>query len=711
MSIELYSHNAEAYKAVLALFESTGRAAVIHPTGTGKSFIAFKLCEDFPEAKVLWLSPSEYIFGTQLQNLKEASDGYEPENIEFCTYARLMRMDEGEMGEIYPDYIVLDEFHRCGAELWGQGVRTLLSLYPHVPVLGLSATAVRYLDNRRNMADELFAGNIASEMTLGDAIVRGILNPPRYVTTVYSYQNELARYRRRVKKLVNPAQRDEAEMYLERLRRALENADGLDKIFEKHMKERCGKYVVFCSDNKHMQEMKAKAVEWFGRVDPSPRIYSVYSLDPTTSGDFEAFKADSSDNHLRLLYCIDALNEGIHVEGLSGVILLRPTVSPIIYKQQIGRALSASGKSDAVIFDIVMNIDNLYSIDAVKEEMRLAMSYYRSLGDGVSVVNDRFDVIDELQNCRELFQRLDRTLNASWDVMYSHAKAYFEAYGNLDVPFAYRTEEGYSLGKWVNTQRRLYRGESAKGLNETQIERLNAIGMIWDTTLDRSFRKYFAAAESYYRTHGNLTVPAEWVTEDGLALGTWIAHLRLRRKAGGSSAYLQKERVDALNRIGMVWDIKSALSDRNMKAVERYYGEHGNLDVPVKYVDAEGVHLGMWLSRLRRSSRNDVRRYLNDEQISKLDAYGIRWGSRYEQMWMRGYEAAKKYAAEHGCLNIPLRYIDGDGNKLGIWFNNNKTDYRRGRLSAERIALLDKLDPLWEPEPGTGISKLQNVRV
>lgn len=86
-----------------------------------------------------------------------------------------------ELESIKPDYIVLDEFHRCGAVCWGEGVRRLLELYPKAKMLGLSATAVRYLDNQRDMSDELFDGNVASEMSLGEAIVRGILNPPKYL--------------------------------------------------------------------------------------------------------------------------------------------------------------------------------------------------------------------------------------------------------------------------------------------------------------------------------------------------------------------------------------------------------------------------------------------------------------------------------------------------------------------------------------------------
>ena len=56
----------------------------------------------------------------------------------------------------------------------GAGVQRLLAMYSHSKVLGLSATAIRYLDNQRNMVEEIFEGNIASEMTLGEFIVRGI---------------------------------------------------------------------------------------------------------------------------------------------------------------------------------------------------------------------------------------------------------------------------------------------------------------------------------------------------------------------------------------------------------------------------------------------------------------------------------------------------------------------------------------------------------
>ena len=254
MGILLYSHNEQAYRAALSMLAETGKAAIVHPTGTGKSFIGFKLCEDNPDKTVLWLSPSEYIFKTQLENLK-AAGGDEPKNIRFLTYAKLMNLSEEEIKEIKPDLCVWDEYHRAGASQWQLGVQRFLKLFPDVPVLGLTATAIRYLDDQRDMSEELFDGNVASEMTLGEAIVRGILNPPKYVLSVFSYQKDLEKYERRVRTAKSKAIRDAAEKYLEALRRALDKADGLDVIFDKHMTDRTGKYIVFCANKEHMDEM------------------------------------------------------------------------------------------------------------------------------------------------------------------------------------------------------------------------------------------------------------------------------------------------------------------------------------------------------------------------------------------------------------------------------------------------------------------------
>lgn len=702
MAMNLFEHNKTAYEAAVRMLSERGKAAVIHPTGTGKSFIGFKLCEDNPDKTICWLSPSRYIYQTQFENLAETADGYQPKNIKFYTYAKLM-LAEDEIPEIQPDFVILDEFHRCGAEMWGQSVQKLLQTYPDVPILGLSATAIRYLDNQRDMTDELFDGNIASEMTLGEAIVRDILSPPKYILSIFSYQKDLEEYEKRIRSAKSKAVQDAATPYLDALRRALDKAEKLDVLFDKHMTDRTGKYIVFCANLEHMQDMIEKASEWFRRIDKKPHIYSVYSDDPTASKSFADFKADIS-KHLKLLYCIDALNEGVHVTDVSGVILLRPTISPIIYKQQIGRALSASKSRNPVIFDIVNNIENLYNIDAVEEEMKVAIQYYRSHGGEGFVVNESFELIDKVADCKSLFDSLEGTLSASWELMYEQARIYYDQNGNIDIPKRYFTPEGYSLGLWLLTQRRVYRGDVNGNLTQVQIDKLNALGMRWEPVSDVSWEKYFSAAKRYYAVHGDLKTPAAFVDENGVDLGRWIAQMRVFRKSGIRSKLLSEERVIDLDNIGMIWDVPDYIWEENYAAAVRYHKKFGNLNVPHDYIDEEGIKLGLWLSKMRTSRRTGSVniRDLTDEQIARLDALGIVWETKHEKQWNDAFQALCDHIETNGSFDIPVSFVTDSGIALGKWIRHQRDFYEHGRLSDERIEklrgigfVLEKIDP-WE---------------
>ena len=693
--ISLYPHNENAYRAAIAMLAEKGKAAIVHPTGTGKSFIGFKLCEDHPKSTVCWLSPSEYIFKTQIENLKSVSAGYEPENIRFFTYAKLMNMSEEDMAQIRPDYIILDEFHRCGAEMWGQGVKNLCGLFPDVPILGLSATAIRYLDNQRDMSDELFDGNVASEMTLGEAIVRGILNPPKYVLSVFSYQKDLEKYERRIRNTKNKAIRDAGEKYLEALRRALEKADGLEDIFDSHMTERTGKYIVFCADYEHLLEMQAHK-EWFAKVDSAPHIYTVYTEDPTASKSFRDFKEDNDTSHLRLLYAIDALNEGIHLDDISGVILLRPTVSPIIYKQQIGRALAAGKNREPIIFDIVNNIENLYSIDSIESEMQSAVMYFRNIGLGQEIVNEHFRVLDEVRDCRALFDALNDTLTASWDIMYGYARQYFEDNGNLDIPGRYKTIDGYSLGTWLMTQRRVYAGDISGKLTEHQVELLNAIGMCWDSRSEVTWQQGYEQLLQYKEEHGDLDVPSRYVTEAGFALGSLVNNIRTAKDCGRRSVFLTPEHEQMLTDLGFIWDRLDYAWEQNYLACIAYKLKHGHLDIPTDAVSDEGLAIGTWVRRQRMIREGKAAGRLTENQIQRLNEIGFPWDDYYARQWNDGFVRLHKYKEKNGHVHVPTMYVDGTGFALGRWLKRQQDN---PGLGDEKKRKLTELGVSFEKRP------------
>ena len=732
-TLNLFEHNRRAYENAIRLMDESGKAAVIHPTGTGKSFVAFKLAMEHPDRRILWLAPSEYIFRTQTENLQKAMsvsgssvetgeyvagcsgsaeagrgkcvpDGRNVASVEnllgnvtFITYTKLM-MNEDGIDSLRPDYIVLDEFHRCGAPEWGNSVKKLISAYPGAKLLGLSATNIRYLDNRRDMADELFDGCIASEMSLGEAIAREILPAPDYVISMYSYQEELKCLTKRVESERDQGLRKQNEKLIEALRRTLENAEGLPQVFAKHMQPDSGKYLVFCANREHMDEMLSHVEEWFHLVDSTPHVYAVYYDNPETSKEFADFKADTSD-HLKLLFCIDMLNEGVHVDDIDGVILLRPTISPILYLQQIGRGLSAGSVKNRrpVIFDVVNNFDSLYSIDALQEEFENALAIAACAEEGAGRYCGRFRIIDELRDCRKLFKELSYNLSASWDIYYQACRKYYEDRGNLKVASSYVTEEGLKLGSWIQTQRRVYAGKAVGRLSEEQVKRLERVGMVWDDAQMQSFTRGCEALECYRNENGDTDVPARYVSADGFTLGKWIGNIRTAYKSGR----LDQDRVEHLDRIGMIWDVREYRWNVNYQAAKEYFKAHGNLQVPVNYVTENDICLGRWVA-------NQIKIYngmksgsmpLTAEQVTQLEAIGIIWKNKYEDGWDRKYRIAKAYYEEHGDLNISSSYKI-DGIDLGRWVSTIRLKMKNPQssnlvLSKERIRQMDEIGIEW----------------
>ena len=693
MSIHLFQHNEDAYRAVERMLEEKRKAAVIHPTGSGKSLIAFKLAEQHPQKHFLWLSPSEYIYKTQLENIDTSFS-----NIEYMSYSRLMK-NENCIEKLHPDYIILDEFHRCGAAEWGKSVKKLLDAYPDAGLLGLSATSIRYLDNQRNMAEEIFEGNIASEMTLGEAIVRGILPEPKYVIAMYSYRKELEQLKKRIQNLSNRGLIEENKKMLEQLRRALEQSEGLEDVFAKHMTKKNGKYILFCAGKAHMDEMKAQAGDWFRKIDKNPRIYTAFYNHAGTGKEFAAFKEDDSD-HLKLLYCIDMLNEGIHVEDVDGVILLRPTVSPIIYMQQIGRALSTGTEETPIIFDLVNNFDSLYCVDCLKNEMKEARMQFAERHGRHEHFGDRFRIVDETKNSRQLFVKLQENLNSAWEVYYAAARRWYEENGHLKVPKGYVTPSGLTLGSWIQTQRKVHAGKTAGSLTPERTQMLEKIGMIWEVS-DYKWEAAIEELQKYHDQYGNVDVKARYVTEDGWALGKWVSNLRLKVKKYGLNQTLTRAQQLQLEALGMIWDKNKENWERYFEAAERYYQKKGSLDVPVKYITQGGIPLGRWLSGIRRQAAgSDMQASLTKEQKKRLQSIGLEMDTRPEQQWNMKYNLAKEYYEQHGNLNVPVSYAV-NGIRLGRWLSNIRSKRKHPESSGmvlddRRIRQLDGIGMDWK---------------
>lgn len=416
MGIELYKHNKEAYDKIEKMFESEDKVAIVHATGTGKSFISLKWLYENRDKRCLFLAPTYEIIDQLEQHIK--SQGLSVSdfpNLKCAIYPNFSRLSTDEINNLHFDNIVLDEFHRCGAQEWGRSINTLLNNNPNAKVLGITATPIRYLDDNRNMAEELFHGNIASEISLTDAISSGILPMPTYISAVYSFKEDMDRIQAKINRFENPEYKEVFQKKLDEARRMLENAKGLPEIFEKHIPNKSGKYIVFCRDYEHMQKMIAESKQWFSKVNLNVDIYSVYSEQGRENNKQNVSSFESSTNdHIKLLFSIEMLNEGVHVEDVDGVIMLRPTISPIIYLQQLGRALSVGHNAHPIVFDIVNNINCHKSIYEVYEKVKkkvLSNHNGNTQNDNDEIDLEEFKIIDELKQFSDFLDMLDSSLS------------------------------------------------------------------------------------------------------------------------------------------------------------------------------------------------------------------------------------------------------------------------------------------------------------
>ncbi len=360
MGVELFKHNAMAYEKVKEMLADENKAAVVHPTGTGKTYIALKWIEK-STGKTIYVAPTNHILKQVQDTIEQAREfGQLSEEeyrrykeVKYVTYTSLMELSKLDSG--YQN-IILDEFHRCGAPEWGKGVNRLLENSPNAKIIGLSATPLRAVD-KKDMADELFEGQIASEMTLEEAVAEEILQAPIYINGIYSLNEVVLQAEARISGIEDKKTKQELEKKISEVKKQLEKAEGLEEIFEKYAKKKDGKYIVFCSNIKDMHKKMQEAEKWFSKVGKT-KLYEISyrKSDQLNENTITRFRSED-DGTIHLLFSVDKLNEGIHVDGIDGVIMLRKTESPLVYIQQLGRALSAGNKGIPLVFDLVNNIE------------------------------------------------------------------------------------------------------------------------------------------------------------------------------------------------------------------------------------------------------------------------------------------------------------------------------------------------------------------
>lgn len=235
---------------------------------------------------------------------------------------------------------------------WGEKFNLFLEKNPQAKLLGLSATPIR--TDGTNVVERIFENVVASEISLLEAIEEGIIYPPKYVVPDFIKEEEFQTLLEKIEQAEGDIKVRLKEQYDELVKRSAE-APGIPELMQEYITDKNGKYIIFCKDINDMKEKMKKTEEWFGKIDSEPEVYGIHSKDNTSAKQLESFNKSESE-HLKLMYCVGMIDEGVHLNNVSGVILTAKTGSRPTYLQRLGRAIS-SGKSkkQSLVIDLVNN--------------------------------------------------------------------------------------------------------------------------------------------------------------------------------------------------------------------------------------------------------------------------------------------------------------------------------------------------------------------
>lgn len=687
MSMTLNPVNEAAFQKAVQSLETLNRAAVFHPTGTGKSCIAWKVVEAHPQTTFFWLVAGAQRLALRQAELTRYNGGILPGNVRFCDCEKLAAATPEQwvrLGEQKPGCIVLDCYHELSAVCWAQSVQKLLRMCPQAKVLGLGVPNGAPVCAA---AQELFADCIVSHMTVAEAMAAGTMPvPSAYAALLWPQEEELATLRARIKNLCMPKGDTSLRVQYEELSWSLRQVENLTVLLPRLLSDTSGHYLVLFESAAYQEKLGTELEQLLRTVDPAVRFYAADHACFADSAAVETFLSDTAPGP-KVLLCVNAPGVQQPLEGLAGVILVRQSSLMSTFKQMLCRALVAAGSRSVPVFDLVAQFEGLGNGRTLQRDCTEAMTRAGSKTPG-------FRQERPMQQTYRLYGKLRREMEARWEVLCQAAADAAVKEGTLELPRSYTIHSGVPVGKWLELQRQVQAGQRPGRLTAEQAAKLEKLGIRWNHRLEAAWEKGFASAQKYRTEHGDLLVPVRYRDKNDFALGEWIVYNR-QRYLGGN---LTQNRIERLEAIGMVWSTSNDLWEQNYAAATQYYLEHGDLEVPIKYETPSGFGLGVWLGAQRAAHKAGE---LPQEQVERLDALGMDWTNRNDRKWMSLYDVAAAYYHEQGNLNVPSEYVTPDGVLLGKWVARQRYAYLNpdrssARVTPERKALLDKLGMVWE---------------
>lgn len=684
--VELFSHNEAAYRAIEKGFARHRIGAVVQATGTGKSFLIARYIVEHADEKVLVVAPNITI----LEEIKRAvegnrasspsqstrtsddsplslsqstrtsdssplpsssSQGAEKGQIFYRTFQSLVRARD-RAKPLQVDHILIDEFHHFGAEVWGEAVKEVIEANPRARVLGTSATPVRP-EGMIDTVDVYFEGNLFYELTLPQAWYYGILPVPVLVQSVYGLNGQLDKLQRSLDRLTcSDTRRARIQRKLDAARVDFSASLGTTELIRRFLPPAIRKLLVFCRDKEDLKQMQPQVMDWLKAAGYPAVSFEVHN-DRSERENLQTLKAFREDTgRLHVLFSINMLIEGLHVEGVDAAMFLRRTESYVVTLQQLGRCLKAGAKQRPVILDLVNNLSGKSVYDVLASDME-RMRAIRSPKAFEGVYD--FEVTGFFSDIRLRVEEILAELEP-WQIMYERLTEYHAR--ENDWPSA---SEG-KLGLWCHTQRIARKRGS---LSAERIQRLEAIGFEWEYH-DSQWTKQYERLKSFYAETGR------WPKRGEGSLSTWCNTQRQARKNGR----LAKERIRRLDAIGFIWEYDP---DKEWKgqyeALQAFRRKKGRWPKTT-----EGGSLGAWCVTQRKLRREGK---LSAERETLLQAIGFTWSA--DGVWMDNFHRLEAFYSKEG------RWPTSREGTLGNWCFVQKRLFRKGELAADRIEKLQTL--------------------
>ena len=635
-----------------------------------KDFIYLPVCSDksaTKKADEISLSNSELCFRSTTDPTEIARFLKRPERkVVFSTYQSSQQIAEAFKAEsLRPfDLIIADEAHRCAGKV-SSDYSTVLSedLIPAEKRLFMTATPRTYSSGLKqnamnaevqvaSMDDEQVFGPVLHHLTFGRAIEN---NPPLltdYRVVVVGVNDATVREQVEERALVKTAGGLEDDA------RSLAIQVGLSKAIKDYDLKRV---ISFHGRVKYAADFASSFISLQDDLRSSSKpsgvtTYGYVSGAMPTSQRTKELRAlaELTNEDRYIVGNARCLAEGVDVPSLDGVAFVDPKRSEIDIVQAVGRAIRlAQGKTFGTVI-IPVFISATDNVDDV-----LSSSEFKQVWAVVNALRSHDEILgEELDSLRRKIGKQQR-------ISLGGSKLIFDLPTSIGSDF------------------------------------LEAFECRLVETCSASWEAFFGLLEVYRSNTGHCLVPQNYAVGD-LRLGQWVNSQRNRK---GS---LTQGRIDRLNSIGFIWDQLAFEWDQHFMALQRFRAAHGHCLVKENFI-TEDLNLGVWV-KIQRSAKR--RGKLSEERVDKLNSLGFAW-NKHDVEWEINISALKEFKAEKGHCLVPNDLVV-KGTKLGAWVGRLRTRRKMGRLSQNKIDILDSLDFVWEKyevEWELNFQALQNYQV